>query len=91
MTCRTKKSKDYWRAYDNGFEVGMLWQMMVDGEAEIERAIRSDNINAVTEIASTCGYDVEFTDCVVQGWVWLHAQITDMTTPKFAVIDGGLA
>ena len=64
---------DQSKSFVHGFEAGMIWQCMLDGEREIspDVAVHADNEEVFRRMASAQGYDIEI-DGRGDGWFMLR-------------------
>ena len=74
-------------SYVNGFEAGMIWQMIQSGKHEIARTVHAENIGTLQNMANAAGYEM-LIDHSADGW----ADVRLVSRPKrsgLSIIDGG--
>lgn len=85
---------DQSESFVNGFEAGLVWQRMSDGETPIENPIAYHLANRMVfeRMAAAQGYDVEFEPCMAGATIchtWMTATFTKRRN-RFSVIQGGV-
>ena len=76
--------------YTYGFEAGMIWQRMQNGETKFDQYIRVENRLTIERMCAARNYGCDFGECEVEGWMIFIAWKREDSAPKFRLIEGGI-
>jgi hypothetical protein len=82
-------------SFVNGFEAGMIWQQMQDGDSLIGShglPYHAENVEVIKRMAEAAGYQVIDVSPVDECWttVIIDKLPNAKPAPKFTIIQGGL-
>lgn len=82
------------QSFRDGFEVGMIWQRIQQGETVIDCGFQegfpvgTGNIAVINRMASCSGYSVETKDTGYEGWTSLRLSPAVAPRPRLRFVDG---
>ena len=80
---------DQSESFTLGFEAGMIWQRIQNGETHIAATVHTANAEVLKRMADAAGLIASAKDTEIQGWSEFEAS-PKPKVPALTLIDGGL-
>lgn len=81
------KFPDSSHSYVHGFESGIAWNRIENGETDFSMTIHTENSEVFTRMAAAMSLSVSITDTEVEGW---RVAVFSKPEKRFKIISGGI-